>query len=288
MKYAIMKKEGGRVSVKRACELLDVRRQGYYEWRQRERSPRQMRDELLTAKIKDIFYGSKRIYGARKIVSTLWGQGERVSRRRVRRLMQASGLVPVTYRRHVHTTDSNHSLSVFPNLLKQDFHACAANRIWVTDITYIPTDEGWLYLCSVMDLYSRRVIGWATSASIDRNLAIAALENAVKNRKPGKGWILHSDRGSQYASSDFRNAVVRAGGLQSMSHSGNPYDNACAESFFRSLKVEWINLQHFARRDDAVRAIAEYLLFYNRLRIHATLGYLSPVDFETQRIPRVA
>lgn len=203
-----------------------------------------------------------------------------VGRKRVRRLMLESGLVPITLRRHVATTDSKHGLAVFPNLVNRDFRAVIVNRIWVSDFTYLRTDEGWLYLCSVLDICSRRVVGWAVSRTIDRNLAIAALENAVKNRRPGRGLIFHTDRGSQYASADFRRAVVGYGGLQSMSGPGSPYDNACAESFFRSLKVECVDAEHFATRRQATDEITEYMLFYNRRRIHASLNYRTPVEFE--------
>jgi putative transposase len=194
--------------------------------------------------------------------------------------MEEAGLVPVTRRRIVNTTDSKHDLAIFPNLLKQNFNASNINRIWVSDFTYIPTDEGWLYLCSVLDICSRRIVGWALSKSIDRHLAIAALKCAVDNRKPKPEFIFHTDRGCQYASSDFRNAVAAAGGIQSMSAKGNPYDNACAESFFKSLKVECISRHHFATRQQAEHAVARYILFYNRKRIHATLGYVSPAHFE--------
>ncbi len=265
-----------------ACRILQVRRQGYYEWeaRQIERPQRYRQDEVLTVKIKNIFYESKRRYGARKIVRLLRREGWIVSRKRVRRLMLASGLVPITYRRHVATTDSKHNLGVFPNLLERKFTAEAVDKVWVSDFTYIRTDEGWLYFCSVLDICSRRVVGWAVSRTIDRHLAIAALENAVQNRCPAPGFIFHTDRGCQYASSDFRNAVVRHGGLQSMSGPGNPYDNACAETFFRSLKVECVDAAHFATRRQAAQAIAEYLLFYNRRRIHASLDYRTPAEFE--------
>lgn len=202
--------------------------------------------------------------------------------------MEIAGLVPVTRRRVVNTTDSKHNLAIFPNLLKQDFTASAANRVWVSDFTYIPTDEGWLYVCSVMDVFSRRVVGWACGKTIDRFLAISAFEQAVSERKPKRGFTFHTDRGCQYASSDFRHAVESAGGRQSMSRSGTPYDNACAETFFKSLKVEAINRQHFATRSQAEFAVAKYMLFYNHKRIHATLGYSSPSEFEANHPLSVA
>jgi transposase InsO family protein len=204
--------------------------------------------------------------------------------------MDEAGLVPVTRRRIINTTDSKHDLAVFPNLLKQNFTADRINRIWVSDFTYIPTDEGWLYLCSILDICSRRVVGWAVSNTIDRHLAILALKRATENRKPEPEFIFHTDRGCQYASSDFRNAVTSAGGIQSMSAKGNPYDNACAESFFKSLKVECICRNHFTTRQQAEQAVARYMLFYNRKRIHASLGYATPADFEDiiSRLPLVS
>jgi transposase InsO family protein len=206
--------------------------------------------------------------------------GTHTSRKRVRRLMDAAGLVPVTRRKRINTTDSKHDLGVFPNLLRQNFHVEQINRVWVSDFTYIPTDEGWLYLCSVLDLCSRRVVGWAVSSVIDRYLALSALDQAFEYRKPAQGFLFHSDRGCQYASSDFRNAVAEYGGIQSMSAKGCPYDNACAESFFKSIKVECLNRTRFSTRAKAEEAVARYMLFYNRKRIHQTLNYRSPADFE--------
>lgn len=257
-----------------------MRRQGYYDWLRRKESPRREQDHQLSEQLKQLFYASSRIYGARKLMMELRRAGIRTSRKRVRRLMTAAGLVPVTQRKRINTTDSKHSLSIFPNLLQQDFHTEQINRVWISDITYIRTDAGWLYLCSVLDLCSRRVVGWAVSDTIDRHLAISALNNAVSYRKPGRGFIFHSDRGCQYAASDFRDAVAEQGGVQSMSAKGCPYDNACAESFFKSLKVECVDRHRFRNREAAREAISAYMLFYNRKRLHATLDYQCPADFE--------
>ena len=257
--------------------MLKVRRQGYYEWRKRPERKRARQDRELTERLKEAFYASERIYGARKLIHSL---KIRAGRKRIRRLMDKAGLVPVTRRKRVNTTDSKHNLEIFPNLLNQNFSAKSVNRAWVSDFTYIRTDEGWLYLCTVLDLCSRRIVGWSVSDTIDRHLAIAALENAIENRKPGKGFIFHSDRGCQYASSDFRNAVANYQGVQSMSGKGCPYDNACAETFFKSLKVECLNRQHFFTRQQAKDATERYMLFYNRKRVHASLNYLCPADFE--------
>lgn len=262
------------------CRLLEVRRQGYYEHHKRGETQRQYRERLRAQHIKNVFYENRRIYGARRIVAELAKKGIHVDRKQVRHVMREEGLVPVTCRRRVNTTDSNHHLGVFPNLLKPGNSPKDSNQAWASDMTYVRTDEGWLYLCTVLDLFSRRVVGYAVSKRIDRHLAIAAFQNALRNRHPGRGFIFHSDRGCQYASSDFRIAVANAGGLQSMSGAGNPYDNACAESFFKALKVEWLETMHFQTRQQATKAIGEYLLYYNRKRLHSSLDYQSPVDFE--------
>lgn len=263
---------------------MEIRRQGYYEWKNRGESERSKRDRELSERLKEAFYNSDRIYGARKLIHAL---GVHAGRKRVRRLMDNAGLVPVTRRKRVNTTDSRHNLEIFPDLLKQNFRTEHVNRAWVSDFTYIPTDEGWLYLCTVLDLCSRRIVGWTVSATIDRHLAIAALQNAVDHRKPPKGFIFHSDRGCQYASSDFRNAVVNLKGIQSMSSKGCPYDNACAESFFKSIKVECLDRHRLLTRQQAEDTVSRYMLFYNRSRIHASLGYLCPAEFEA-RLPVAA
>lgn len=268
------------MDVSTACKLLSARRQGFYEWQRRQDNYRAIQDQLLTTQIKNIFYESKQIYGARRIVALLGQRGIYTSRRRVRRLMTLAKLIPVTFKRRMNTTVVDPKLEPFPNLLMQDFKADAPNTKWVSDFTYVPTDEGWLYLCSIVDLFHRGVVGWAVSDRIDRNLAIAAFDKAVSYRHPKAGFIFHTDRGCQFASSDFRNAVANAGGIQSMSRPGTPYDNACAESFFKTLKTECLDRFHFRTRHEAEHQILQYMLFYNRIRIHQSLGYLSPVQFE--------
>ena len=280
MKYAVIEEAAGEVSVRKACELLDVRRQGYYEYRERKDSVRKVRDRALKTKIQNIFYESDRIYGARKIRAQLRKGGDDVSRKHVRRLMDEAGLVPVTWRKRVQTTVSDPQAKPFCNLLKQDFKVALPNLTWVSDFTYVPTDEGWLYVCSFVDLFSRRVVGWESSDTIDRNLAIAAFRISVENRRPGKHLVIHTDRGCQYTSWDFRREVAAIGGIQSMSRPGTPYDNACAETFFKTLKTECVERHHFKTRKEARDTIAKYILFYNRVRIHQSLGYLTPVEFE--------
>lgn len=279
MKYAIISREAGSIPISRACELLGVRRQGFYE--QQNRSfMRANQEKALRPIIQNIFFESNRIYGSRKILAELRTRGWRVSRKRVVSLMQKNGLVPVAFKRTVRTTVSDPRATPFPNLLQQDFKVALPDKTWVTDFTYIPTDEGWLYLCAFIDLFSRRVVGWAVRSTIDRNLAIEALQKAVALRRPARGIIIHSDRGCQYTSSDFRNAVLNMGGIQSMSRPGVPYDNACAETFFKSIKTERLNRLHFHTREEALRAVCSYMLFYNRFRTHQALGYMTPVAFE--------
>ena len=276
----MIEKAAGKLSVNKACRLMEVRRQGYYEYLSRKDSARKQEERRLTAKIKNIFYESNRVYGARKIREKLRDGGDRISRKRIRRLMDAAGLMPVTWRRSVRTTVSDPKAVPFPNLLRQDFRVALPNHTWVSDFTYVPTDEGWLYLCTFIDLFSRRVVGWAVSNTIDRQLAIAAFRNAVANRHPRERLVIHTDRGCQYTSWDFRREVASIGGIQSMSRPGTPYDNACAETFFKTLKVECVDRMRFKNRKKATDAISEYLLFYNRRRIHQSVGYLSPVEFE--------
>ena len=210
--------------MRKACRLLKARRQGYYEYQTRKGSPREVRDRCLTVKIKNIFYESNRIYGSRKIRAELRKSGECVSRKRVRRLMDMAGLIPATWRKSVRTTVSDPKAAPFPNLLRQDFRVGMTNQTWVSDFTYVPTDEGWLYLCTFIDLFSRRVVGWAVSKTLDRNLAIAALQNAVANRRPKERLVIHTDRGCQYTSWDFRREAASIGAIQSMSRPGTPYD----------------------------------------------------------------
>ena len=198
MKYAVIERTAGKVNVSKACKLLKVRRQGYYEYQARKGSPREIQDRLLTVKIKNIFYESNRIYGARKIREELCKDGSRVSRKRVRRLMAASGLVPVSWRRSVRTTVSDAKAMPFPNLLKQDFKVALPNVAWVSDFTYVPTEEGWLYLCTFIDLFSRRAVGWAVSRTIDRQLAIDAFRKAVSTRHPRRTGDSHGSGMSVY------------------------------------------------------------------------------------------
>jgi transposase InsO family protein len=240
------------------------------------------RDEDLGQTIGEIFAHRKSRYGAPRITKELAGKDIAVSRKRVARLMRTKGLRAQGKRKFKHTTDSNHSLPVAPNLLKQQFEVDKPNKVWVGDVTYILTLEGWSYLATVIDLYSRKVVGWTYSNRMTKALVCDALDAAVRMRKPGHGLIFHSDRGSQYASHAFRRRVWRYRMRQSMSARGNCYDNAVAESFFATLKKELVRGQVYRTRTEARAAIFEYIeVFYNHQRMHSLLGYLAPDEFES-------
>ena len=267
----------------RMCKVLRVSKAGYFSWRGRPESQRVGDDRLLTAQIRIIHAESRQTYGSPRTHRALRQQGQPVSRKRVERLMREAGVQIKPKARFVVTTDSNHHHPIAPNLLQQDFSASEPNTRWVTDITYIPTQEGWVYLAALMDLYSRRIVGWAMQATMDRSLVLKALEMAVGIRHPAPGLIHHSDRGSQYASEDYRRALAGHGMVPSMSRRACCYDNAAMESFWHSLKVELIHRHTYQTRQQAIQAIFEYIeVFYNRTRHHSTLGYVSPVDFELQ------
>ena len=267
------------------CKTLDVSRSGFYAWLGRGESDRASEDRRLTALIQGIFNESRGIYGVPRVHEILQQRGQRCSRKRVARLMQKAGLRSKTKRRfRVKTTDSKHGHPIAPDRLDQDFGASAANKFWVSDITYIPTDEGWLYLASTMDLFSRRIVGWSMASTLHSTIVINALRMAIDQRKPAAGLVHHSDRGVQYASSEFRAVLDAHGFVASMSRKGNCYDNAAKESFYHTLKTELVNHEHYRTRDEARASVFEYIeAFYNRQRIHSTLGYLSPVDFERVR-----
>lgn len=264
------------------CELLQVIRSSYYAWLYEESpSPRALKKKELSETIKMLFIQYKGRYGSRRIREALLNKGYTISRRRVVQLMKAQQLRCKSKRKFKFTTDSNHTLPVAPNLLNRDFSPLYPNQAYVGDITYIPTQEGWLYLAVVIDLFSRRVVGWAMEENMKASLVNKALLMALWKRKPGKGLIWHTDRGSQYASESHQQLLLDHGVQQSMSRKGNCWDNAVAESFFHTLKVELTHHERFKTREEAKLAIFEYIeVFYNRMRMHSTNDYLSPVDFE--------
>jgi putative transposase len=267
--------------VRRMSELLQVSVSGYYAYFKRGQSKRSQDNETLLMLIKLIFKQYKQRYGSPRIYAELKAQGHCCSLNRVARLMRENKLRAKTARKFKATTNSKHTLPVAENLLGQDFSASAANRVWVADITYIWTQEGWLYLAAILDLYSRRIVGMAMNARIDRHLVILAFQQAITRREISKGLIHHSDRGVQYASHDFQAELKRYGVLCSMGGKGNCFDNAAMESFFHTLKMELIYGENYQTRKEAITNIFEYVeVFYNNQRRHSTLNYLSPREFE--------
>jgi transposase InsO family protein len=263
------------------CEVLGVSPSAYYEWVHEQEAAHGRRDAELAARIQALFVQFKGRYGAPRIHGELVRQGERVSRKRVARLMRESGLRAKSARKYKATTDSNHALPVAPNLLERRFEVDAPNIAWVSDITYLWTRQGWLYLCVIIDLYSRKVIGWSLRERMTAGLVCDALDDAVRTRRPQPGLVFHSDRGSQYASRAFRRRLWRYRMRQSMSRKGNCWDNAVAESFFATLKKELVQNHAFLNRDAARSEVFEYIeVFYNRRRAHSLLGYQTPTAFE--------
>lgn len=281
MRFAFIRTEKALYPVDVLCDVLDVSRSGYYAFEGRPEAPRRKDDARLVAEIREVHRRTHRRYGSPRVFRELRARGERVGRHRVTRLMREHGIVGRRKRRFVRTTDSNHKLPVAPNVLDRKFEAAAPNQTWVTDITYVWTAMGWLYVAAILDLFSRRVVGLATSANIDRHLVLAALDEALRTRRPLHGLVHHSDRGSQYASGDYRDALRDRGITCSMSRKGNCWDNAVAESFFATLKVELCHHERFPTRAAATAAIRDYVeRFYNAERRHSSLGYVSPVEFE--------
>jgi transposase InsO family protein len=264
------------------CKVLEISRSGFYAWLGRNESGRACEDRRLTALIRGIFDESRKTYGAPRVHRELRARGVRCAKKRVARLMKAGGMRPKTKRKfRVKTTDSKHNHPIAPDLLGRDFTADGPNQAWVSDITYIPTDEGWLYLASTMDLFSRKIVGWSMSSSLHATVAIDALQMGIDRRGSTVGLIHHSDRGVQYACADFRDLLDEHGITASMSRKGNCYDNAAKESFFHTLKTELVHHEHYRTRDEARASVFEYIeTFYNRMRLHSTLGYMSPAAFE--------
>ncbi|AZB44412.1 IS3 family transposase [Bacillus sp. FJAT-42376] len=265
------------------CQVLGVSRSGYYEWKSREQSEQKKRRAALTQKVRFAFFQSDENYGSPKITRMLWAGGERVSEKTVTRIMKAQGLRSKTVKKHKATTNSKHRLPIYPNLLNQQFQVDHPKQVWVADITYIWTREGWVYLATVMDLFSRRIIGWHMSHRMTKELVITALNRALAAVPPNPGIVHHSDRGSRYASKEYQ-AILRANGMYtSMSRKGNCYDNACIESFHGLIKRELIFQRSYETREEAKQEIFEYLVhFYNAKRIHSACDYMSPLEFERQ------
>jgi putative transposase len=283
VKFAFIQAEGaeklpvGKVS--ELCRALSVSPSGFYAWRRRPDSAHEKDDCLLALKVAEAHELGRGKYGSPRVHRELKKQDIAIGRKRVIRLMQEQGLVGRARKRFVVTTDSAHELEIAPNVLERDFTASGPNQKWVGDITYLKTPEGWLYLAAVLDLFSRFVVGWAVSPVIDRHLVLKALEMAQKRRGSAPGRLFHSDRGSQYASEDYRKALVAGGFTCSMSRKGNCHDNAVSESWFSTLKAELG--ERFGSQAAADRQLFDYIeVFYNQQRSHSTLGYVSPAEFE--------
>ncbi|KIL34468.1 transposase [Gordoniibacillus kamchatkensis] len=266
------------------CEALGVSRSGYYKWAQEKAKENsyQKRRKALLARIVWLFKDSNNRYGSPKITRLLRREGWEVSERLVGKIMNEHGLRScVSKKFRVSTTDSNHKHPIAQNVLNQCFRTSAPNKVWVADITYVPCREGKLYLASILDLFTRKVVGWKLADRMTTDLVLAALDRAYKAQKPHKGLIHHSDRGSQYASEEYRARLQQYHMQASMSRKGNCYDNACIESFHSVLKKEFIYCTKFRTKAQAQQEVFEYIeLFYNRKRIHSSLGYLSPDRFE--------
>jgi putative transposase len=282
MRYAFIAKAAEEFSISVLCRTLAVSVSGYYAWRRRTPSAHQRADEMLSTQIRHAFVAGRGVYGSPRIHAYLRHQGIRCGRKRVIRLMRAQGLCAARRRRRKpRTTDSQHPLPVAPNVLARHFTASAPNRTWVADITAVETMRGWLYFAGIVDVYSRRAIGYAMDTRRDEALVETALEMALFSRRPHAGLLHHSDRGSQYTSHGYRNMLESQSIVLSMSGKGEPYDNALMESFFATLKVECVERHTFQTIEQARACIFEYLeVFYNRQRLHSSLGYRSPLAYE--------
>ena len=281
MKYGFMKEQEALYPIRSLCKVMSVSSSGYYDWLQDNISAREQSNRLLDAKVSEIFMLHKQRYGSPRITRALKQQGIKCSHTRVERRMQALSLRAKHKRKFKVTTDSAHHQPVYDNVLDRDFTTTAINQKWVSDITYVATDEGWLYLAVVMELHSRAIIGWAMSHRMKKDLVCDALMMALFRRKFPKGVIIHSDRGSQYCSKKYRAIIKNNGLIGSMSRVGNCWDNAVAESFFHSLKVELVHDNRYKNREIAKTSLFEYMEgYYNQMRLHSAIGYRTPIQVE--------
>ena len=280
----LQKKACPRAAVSQACRVLEVSRSGYYA--QQAAYKRHLAEPSVCAEsvhIKAAFTASHKAYGSRRLRIAMAERGMTMGRHRVRTLMRLNGLRPVWRRKLIHTTDSKHGLAVSPNVLNRQFEQALANQVWVADITYIRTRSGWLYLAAVLDLHSRKIVGWAMANAMPAGLVCAALQMAIIQRNPAPGLIVHSDRGTQYASAEHQALLAKHGLIGSMSRKGNCWDNAVMERFFLNLKMERVWHKDYANHAEATNDIADYIVgFYNSIRLHSKLGNLSPNAFERE------
>jgi putative transposase len=282
MKFALIHAEKAFFPVAALCRLLGVTRQGYYAFAKRQTGARVEREAALCTQIREVHAESGERYGSPRVLRELRRQGIFTSKRRVERAMRGMGLYARRPRRFRVTTAADPKNAVEPNLLSRDFTATAPDQRWVTDITYVWTDEGWCYLAAILDLFSRRVVGWALDTTLSTSLPLQALGMAVGRREPTEGLLHHSDRGCQYTSADYRGALDKLGVVVSMSRKGNCWDNAVAESFFSTLKTELVHRQRWTSRLALRSAVFEYIeVFYNRRRLHSSIGYKTPAEVES-------
>jgi transposase InsO family protein len=287
VRYQFIKEHQEQFSLSALCRAMQVCRGGFYAWRKREnspKSPRKLQNERLTEQIRTAYKENREAYGSPRIYAELKEAGVACSEKRIARLMRLNGIVAVRPKRFVATTDSNHALPIAENVLDRTFGAETPNTRWTADITYLWTSQGWLYLAVILDLFSRRVVGWAMNQTLERELVLSALDMAIGTRRPGPDLLCHSDRGSQYASGDYQQRLKDAGIACSMSRRGNCWDNAPTESFFASLKKEMVYRTRFDTRDQARTAVFDWIeVWYNRKRRHSAIGYISPEVFERQQ-----
>lgn len=290
MKFRFIRDHAGSFRVGRMCQVLEVSRSGYDAWRRRPESRRARENRRLLVEIRAVHKAHREVYGSPRIHAELQAQKIRCGKNRVARLMRGDGLQAKQHRRfRPMTTDSHHGLPVAENVLDRQFCASGPDQAWAADITYIPTRQGWLYLAAIVDLFSRRVVGWAMGEDLSRHVAIRALIMALGRRRPRPGLIHHSDRGSQYASGDYQALLAQHGLVCSMSRKGDCYDNAAIESFFHTLKTEQVHHQDYETRAAARAELFDYIeVFYNRQRRHSYLGYRSPAEFEAGGVPIAA
>lgn len=282
MKFLFIQEHRSQFAVEKMCQNLGVSRSAYYAWLKRPVSRRDRSNAVLKTHIKATFHQFRGVYGSPRITRELRKQGFRCGEKRVARLMVEEDLRAYTQPKFKVTTNSKHDLPIAPNLVNQNFEASAPNRLWASDITYIWTREGWLYLAVILDVFSRQIVGWTVSNRMTKELVLSAIRKAIAQRKPQPGLIFHSDRGSQYASHEVRRLLKDHQMLQSMSKKGDCYDNAIVETFFKTLKTELVYLiEPFKTRGEAKHSLFYYIdYFYNRIRQHSALNYLAPVKFE--------
>ena len=284
MIYTFMYEHRRNFRVNKMAEVLKVCRSGYYQWALNKKTKKEIEDEKFLALIQAEFDKSRKTYGARRISKALQKQGVKIGRFRTERIMAENNIVPKTVTKFKATTNSNHNYPVSPNLLNRNFNVDTPYVVWVTDITYVATREGWLYLAAVMDLFSGRIVGWAMDSTMTQQLVIDALKQAIGRTNPPRGVICHSDRGVQYASKKYRSLLKKYGFNQSMSRKGDCWDNAPMESFFGTLKTELIYHEDYRTRAEARYSIFDYVeTFYNKIRLHSKLGYDTPENYEKSR-----